>query len=161
MICSQTLVYLGMVDESKIRELGDGGIKIMVYDKVNRYDSYKLQVEWNRGSTSMGIGTDWDSFHPLVTLAHELGHAHHHVMAIKKHEMPGSLFTMKSDYRAAEFENQARKVFFDIVPGYKGVQYPRPWPNSESYGVDASTAWRYWSNIPGWRYPDIIEDKLK
>jgi RHS repeat-associated protein len=164
----QTLVYLGMANEYLISEIGRMGTKISIGPGVNGYSKLDNIVGWNRGITSLGWNDEWDSFHPLVALTHELGHAYHFRLgAENKRNVFSDDYEKANHFYAVTVENQARKVFFDIVPGYKGKQYPRPWEEQFSdgggkgflYGVSAAKAWQYWSNIPGWRVPNSWNEK--
>jgi hypothetical protein len=148
----QALVYLKILSEYALEKLGEWGVAIVLNDDGdNRYFHSTKFVEWDRSIDNLGRGTDYSPVPPLAVLTHELAHA------IIEHRLDetGQFWTFdKKQNWAIAWENRARNLFWDNVPGYEN-QYPRPADFSNrahrgDFGDDAWTVWNYHRPLPGY-----------
>ena len=126
-------------------------------DGENLCQQPSATVLWNPGLTrAYGAPVAWDTFPPLVGLAHELVHARQRVVEDK--QIYGSVLQID----AMKDENVARYAFYRKVPGNESLR-PRPgnkgyYRNGEFVAFFEDMEWSEWS--PSFNPSlDIFEDE--
>jgi RHS repeat-associated protein len=152
----QALIYLGIITEGAVEELGFDGVKIVLNSQEDdHYDNVGNIIYWDPSSERMpGLSQDWSWAPSLAFLYHEMYHAYvRNVYVTDKHYTVEQFLALNVNWQfyAIAAENRARHFFWCVVPGWEGV-YPRPddsEPLAPSFGVDNWIVWQYYPWLPG------------
>ena len=145
------LIYLDIIPESTIIELGEWGTMInLTTDETNNYECATTStgyyakgnniINWDRNDYGLDTGPDYTSRPPLASLAHEVAHAAYVRTAI----LNGlKVNDEDNELNAFKMENRARQKLHERVPEY-GWVLPRPYNSHEAWNLPPSWASIFW-----------------